>query len=63
LLEALSPRTTPSDNISMVKPATDELDSAQVSPPEGEVVAKELRLPMDRDPFGDVDTGGVPADD
>jgi len=62
LLEALAPRTTPSDNISMVKPETDELDSATVSPPEGEVVAETLRLPRDTDPFGDVNTE-APADD
>lgn len=62
LIRALAPRTTPSDNISMVKPETDELDSATVSPPEGEVVADVLRLPRDTDPFGDVDTE-VPADD
>lgn len=63
LLKALAPRVTPSGNISMVKPETDRLDSAQVSPPEGEVVADSLRLPMpDPDPFGDVSEETV-ADD
>lgn len=63
LLEALAPRTTPSDSISMVKPDTDELDSATVSPPEGEVVADVLRLPLvDDGAFNDVSTG-VSADD
>jgi len=63
LLEALTPWTTPSDNISMVKPETDRLDSAQASPPEGEVIADVLRLPRNVDPFGDVGTDGVAADD
>lgn len=61
LLKALSPRVTPSENISMVKPETDELDSATASPPEGVVVAEDLRLPApSAEPFDDV---VVTADD
>lgn len=47
VLNVLDPRLTPSDNISVVKPETDEWDSAQVASADEVVLAEQLGLPYE----------------
>lgn len=49
LLEIVQPRTTPSDNISMVKPSLDDWPSAQAAEDDAVVLAEKLGLPYDDD--------------
>jgi hypothetical protein len=46
-LSVLQPRLTPSDSVSMVKPSTDDWDSAQVAPDDAVVVARHLGVAVD----------------
>lgn len=53
-LDALDPRLTPSNNVSMIKPTLDEWPSARASPDDGYVVADALGLPIETEAAAEV---------